>query len=175
MRKFLIGALTVLVVGGAYGAAFYIDSPRCAGSSTLSGGQYWFDVDSTDTHVVDTIYSDTVTIDPLAKWMNLSIKMLGYTVCDSCNDSMNIIIHGITAHEGRMKTTIFTDTIPNTLGTLDSTIELTKKINLDSLVATQFWFETIILDSVIIGDLGTGDSVRVQLDYMVGQKAYMDY
>jgi len=173
LRKFVIGFTTLLAVTCVYGAAFYVDSPRFAGSNTLSGSQYWFAVDSTDTHMVDTVYSDTVTLDSLAKWMNISIKMLGYTMCDSCNDSMNIVVHGITAHEGRMKTTIFTDTIPTTLGTLDSTIELTKKIYLDSLVATQFWFETIVSDSVIIGNI-TPDSIRVELDYMVGHKAFVD-
>jgi len=173
MRKFLIGALTVLVVGGAYGAAFYYDSPRFAGSSTLSGGQYWFAVDSTDTYMVDTVYSDTVAVDTLAKWMNLSLQLMGYTLCDSCNAACTVIVKTKTTYNGQFPITLSTDTI-----TMDSTTSATVVYkNCDSIAANQLWFETVVADSFISNHAASSDldSIRLQLQYKVASKAYMDY
>ena len=113
-----------------------------------------------------TVYSDTVPIDSLAKWVVGQYELKGFTPCDSCNDSVLVIVTVHTAFDGEFLRTILTDTLATTL---DSTAAASLFwLSLDSTIANELWFATRIKDSVITT---VTDSFRTELMYKVGYKA----
>ena len=88
---------------------------RPDGVYTNAGGNYYVVVDSSDTLETDTLYSDTVEIDTGANWANIVLAVTGFSVCDSCNDSVLVIVKTRTSFEGITGRTIYTDTFATTL------------------------------------------------------------
>lgn len=166
MKRILILVLAGLA-GIAGAAVFHVDEDlRWCGSSTPSTNDYWIVVDSSDTLEDVTVYSDTFVIDSLAKWIVGEYALNGFTPCDSCNDSVLVIITGHTAYNGSFGRTVLTDTLATTL---DSTAAKSLFwLSLDSTIANQFWMATQIKDSVITT---VSDSFRTELQYKVGDKA----
>lgn len=139
---------------------------RWRGTATPSTNDYWIVVDSSDTLEDVTVYSDTVPIDSLAKWVVGQYELKGFTPCDSCNDSVLVIVTVHTAFDGEFLRTILTDTLATTL---DSTAAASLFwLSLDSTIANELWFATRIKDSVITT---VTDSFRTELMYKVGYKA----
>lgn len=143
---------------------------RWAGTNTLPSGTYYFIMDSTDTFPVDTFFSDTIVIGDF-KWLNIGAKFDGFVLADSANDSMVIILNGIASFNGQFERIIWTDTIPTTLGTLDSTLEILAFVRVDTLAANRFFIRAIVKDSFIsdFDSYSDKDSNEIRLRYEVGQ------
>lgn len=143
---FVIGVLlTTFVIGANY------DRVRIAGESTVdASGTYYFVCDSSDTFQIDTIFSDTMTIGEF-KYIDYSLGITGYNMADSANDSLLMIVEGVGSYNGNIPVVIFRDTLPNTLGTLDSTSVATGTVKIDTLPINQMYFRTIVKDSFIMG------------------------
>ena len=147
---------------------------RPQGSATVASHTWYHVCDSSDTFQVDTFYSDTVD---LGSYENLvyRLRLTGYALADSANDSVLILVHGVGRNEASalFDSAIIIDTIPTTLGTLDSTEYIQGVLRLDSLPYTQLFFRTIVMDSFISGyDVGAfsdKDSSEFRLYYDVVQ------
>jgi len=158
----ILGAVAVLSFEGAY------NDVRWAGSNTQAGGQYYQCVDSSDTFQVDTFYSDTIDVGDY-KWLNAMLALTGFTLADSCNDSVWIKVQAIGSYNGLAKRELARDSF--TCHTLDSTEELTMFINMDSSAVNKLHFMTIVSDSFIAGENQTGndDSSAYRMRYLVTQ------
>ena len=175
MRKFLI-PLLMLTAGGLLAFSGSMDRLRVAGSATPGTQRHLIIYDSTvlihdtDTINTDTVYSDTVAVGDF-KWADISISLDGFTLATDVFDSSVVVVKGIVAHDGRNKRTIFLDTFPTTTpgaAGIDSTTTLSAIVRLDTLAVNQFWFETVILDS--IRDMTVAvDTSAYELNYWVGQ------
>lgn len=164
-----LGLVAVAVLGmTALSASF--QKLRVSGASTPNTGAFYFVCDSSDTFQVDTAYSDTVAIGDY-KWLYYNLHMTGYTLADSANDSVLVIIKGYGTYDGSMSTVILTDTIPTTLGTLDSTAVISGTIKIDSLGFNKLYFETVFKDSFIMG--AGVDTTTIRLKYNVLQSEYV--
>lgn len=127
------------------------NTPRPGGSSTIAGGYIYQVVDSTDTVQVDTFASDTVAIDTGTNWMNYGYEVVAATKCDSCNDSVLIIVQAYTSYGlTTAKRLIDTDTFSTNPLTAGDTIW--NNYYMDTMVCNYLWFTTIIKDSVILGN-----------------------
>lgn len=158
----LIAAVTVMSFEGAY------NNVRWAGTNTQSGGQYYQCVDSSDTFQVDTFYSDTIDIGDY-KWINAMLALTGFTLADSCNDSVWIKVQARGSYNGLADRELARDSF--TAHTLDSTEELYMYINADSFAVNKLHFQTIISDSFIAGENQTGndDSSSFRFQYIATQ------
>lgn len=153
MRKLrnlsLIGA--ILVFAGIVSAfSGSINLIRWAGSSVRPGNEYALQVDSTDTVPVDTVISDVVSVGDY-KWCNFMWQNTGYTLSDSANDSVTFIAQVVGTHNGQFERILLYDTLPNTLGTLDSTDFSIKDFRIDSIAVNQLYVRMIVTDSFILG------------------------
>jgi len=139
---------------------------RPEGTSTPSSGTYYLVCDSSDTFQVDTIYSDTVPLGDYG-YIDYRVAMTGFSVADSANDSIIVIVRGHASYEGKMDTVLTFDTFPQTLGTLDSTDYAVGVLKIDTLPYDRFYFETIVKDSFILG--AGKDSSEIRMFYQAVQ------
>jgi hypothetical protein len=141
---------------------------RPAGSVTISGTNIYQICDSTDTFQVDTFKSDTIVIDTSTTWVNYCFEYLSEAQADSANDSINIIVLTYTSYNLGMKRLVDTDTfgLSATGPAVGDTIW--SNLHVDTLVLTRLWFETIMMDSFIMG-AGIDTNV-IGLRYQVLQK-----
>lgn len=148
MKRFLallaLGAVFALSV---YAAESY-NRLRANGASTTSANNFYLVGDSADTFLVDTFYSDTLTLDPDDDYLNLAIQLAGFTSADSMNDSVVIICLTKTAYAPSPALTVYTDTFTTTL---DSTEVQRHHLYRDTLIENLLWIETIVKDSFILG------------------------
>lgn len=159
----VIGLLTVSVFGlNTTWKAFTVASTR----TTLNHWMY-IAMDSTDTFVVDTFYSDTITLGEY-QYTTLHIALKGFTIPDSANDSVICIVQGYGSYNGQMERLLLTDTIPTTPGTLDSSLFILTPITTDSMGINKFFFRTIVKDSFIDGD-GAEDTLKLEIIYQLTQ------
>jgi len=174
--KRLIGVIVMLVIVGVLGLASTHTGDyalvRPAGTATHTGSGIYLVCDSTDTFQVDTFYSDTVAIDTGTHWVNYVLTGHTHTIADSANDSITVDILVYTSYAyGMAKRLVATDTFPTTLA-LGDTVWGT--FNVDTLIFTRLWFETIISDSFIshynVGDFSDKDSSEFRFTYEVLQK-----
>lgn len=160
----VLGLAVVAFVVGVSGLSYQNVRPR--GVNTPSDGSFYLVCDSTDTLQIDTFYSDTVSIGGY-KYINYKLDLMGFNLADSANDSVVIVVKGIGSIDGQYPITVITDTIPTTLGTLDSTTVITGIVKIDTLPLNRLYFETVVKDSFI---MGAGiDSSLLQLRYGVIQ------
>ena len=146
----LLGVLGLAVISAmAFDGTYNV--VRVNGSSTLSGGLIYQICDSSDTHQVDTFYSDTIDIGDY-KYLNLGYELTGYSLTDSSNDSVVIDIKVIGSYNGAGKVTLLTDSANATAGALDSTANPFYKImRIDTLGLNKCYMEMVISDSFIMG------------------------
>ena len=169
MKRFiLIGLLGCATL--AWGFAGDYDRVRPNGASTISGGIFWQFVDSSDTFQVDTFYSDTIDIGDY-KYLNIAYGVTGYTLADSCNDSVTIDIKAFGTYNGMFKRALLTDSANATAGALDSTGEFLKYAAVDSQAINQLYFEIVVSDSFIAGagETSNDDSSKFAMNIEVGQ------
>lgn len=162
MKRFFLLAM-ILVVGAIGVKSIELVRVRPQGTSQPSNDAYYLVCDSSDTFEVDTFYSDTVTIGDM-KFLNWKFSCYGFTMADSANDSVLMIVQGIGTIDGRYPITVFTDTI-GAAGTIDSAAIYSGIAKIDSLPVNQLYFRTVVSDSFI---LGAGvDSSLFRLKYHV--------
>lgn len=144
---------------------------RPAGIYTHTGACLYLVCDSSDTFQVDTFYSDTVLIDTGTHWVNYVFTGHTHTLADSANDSVSVSVFTYTSYEKSAKRLVATDTFPTTLAVGDTVWGF---LNVDTLVFTRLWFETIIGDSFIshynVGAFSDKDSSEFRFTYEVLQK-----
>lgn len=148
MKRIIALIVLGLMVASAYALTYTNVRPR--GANTPSNGAYYLVCDSTDTLQVDTFYSDTVSIADY-KYLHYKLQLTGYTLADSANDSVVIVVKGFGTIDGQYPITVLTDTIPTTLGSLDSTATIAGVVKIDSLPFNKLYFETVVKDSFILG------------------------
>ena len=143
------------------------NTPRPAGTSTATGGYIYQTVDSSDTFQVDTFASDTVVIDTGTKWLNYGYEVVAFTACDSCNDSIEIIVLAYTSYGlTTAKRLIDTDTFSTNPLVAGDTIW--SNYYMDTMVCNYLWFTTVVSDSVIKDD--GPESTSITLRYPVLQR-----
>lgn len=144
---------------------------RPAGIYTVTGAGLKLICDSTDSFQVDTFYSDTVLIDTSTHIVNYVFTGHTHTLADSANDSVTVDVLTYTSYERSAKRLVATDTFPTTLALGDT---VWGHFNIDTLVFTRMWFETIIGDSFVshydVGDFSDKDSSEFRFTYEVLQK-----
>jgi len=173
--KRLIGVLIVLAFVGTLTIAATHSNDyarvRPAGIYTHTGAGLYLVCDSSDTFQVDTFYSDTVLLDASTHWVNYVLTGHTHTLADSANDSITVDILIYTSYERSAKRLVATDTFPTTLALGDTVWGF---LNVDTLVFTRMWFETIISDSFIshynVGAFSDKDSSEFRFTYEVLQK-----
>ena len=173
MKRFLfLLALTGLLYG--MGQTIDYDIVPSQGAVTPNNGRYDFVCDSADTYQVDTFFSDTIEIGDF-RYLKYILNLDGYTLADSANDSVNIVVTGWGTYNNKISTLMLTDTIPTTLGTLDSTATISGFVLIDSLLSlsNRMYFRTIVSDSFIsgydVGGFSDKDSTQLYLRYQVLQ------
>ena len=174
MKRF-IGVLFVLAVVGAFTLAATHSNDyarvRPAGIYTHTGAGIYLVCDSSDTFQVDTFYSDTVLLDASTHWVNYVLTGHTHSLADSANDSVTVDVLIYTSYERSAKRLVVTDTFPTTLALGDTVWGF---LNVDTLIFTRLWFETIISDSFIshynVGAFSDKDSSEFRFTYEVLQK-----
>lgn len=154
---------------------------RFNGVATNSGDQEWFTIDSAiiggDSFWVDTVYTDTFYLGDSVnwKWLHVFSKFLGYSLCDSCYDSMYVSYQLYGSYGNDLVKLLATDTFPTTnpgAAKPDSAASdsiLTHQIRIDTFLVDRVWIVSRLHDS--IGYMDTTDcSLRVQLRYELGAK-----
>lgn len=169
MKKFLFLCL-IGFIGVAYAFTGDYDEIRVAGSATNPGGKIVMYVDSSDTHAVDTFFSDTIEVGDF-KWVNIIAQLTGYTLADSSNDSVPIIYDVFGTINGTGVQTILSDSLNATAGALDSAVEYIDIKRLDSIGVNRLYIRTIISDSFIAGagETSNDDSNQFTFRYQVSQ------
>jgi hypothetical protein len=158
----LLAAPFLLVAGNA-------EKVRVAGSNTVSGDIFYVSCDSADTFGVDTVYSDTVTVDTLKDQFLFYVNRANITICDSCNDSTIVAVTLFTQWENGMvfapwSATMDADTLPDTVSGRLFIGAATSSFSPDSMVGDKVWFETVFSDSVIKDAIIDSTTVRVRID-----------
>lgn len=170
--KRLIFIAAALFAVGVYAAGINHHVARPAGtSSTASEATYTID-SSTTRQFIDTLSSDTIGLDLAAKSLQLAYELTGFTICDSCNDSVILISQAVTSMDGHAERVVFTDTF-GTNGTLDSTEIVRKNFAsdvLDTLFYNKLFFRTIIKDSVLEFSADEDQTFRIAINYRVVEK-----
>jgi hypothetical protein len=140
---------------------------RINGTSTVSGGIFYLVCDSTDTFQVDTFFSDTLEIDKDVDYFNIAVALLGYSLADSGNDSVEIISRVQTAYPGMPALTIYTDTFTTTL---DSTEVQRHHLYRDTMLENLVWVQTIVSDSFILGEGKDSMLLKMQVHTLTQDK-----
>ena len=161
MKKTVLFVLAVVALSAwAIGANWTSHVMNANGASAQPGHKVELTYDSSAaTLAVDTVYSDTIDIkgySQLGIWYNLG----NATVCDSCNDSIKIIVQTlIRGSYGNGWYKLKTDTVG--LNNIDSAGDTSKVryIDIDTFPAMSLTFRTIIKDSVILTDTATSTSL----------------
>lgn len=173
--KFVGMVFLVLFAAVAMAMTVSYTSLRPAGSDTYPGNLFYMAVDSADSHKVDTFYSDTFDVwdgefdITVADFLNMGAELTGFTVCDSCNDSVVIVVTAKTQFDNEPARSLWVDTFTTTL---DSTEVLRKDLRTDSLVLAKIFFETIVKDSFVAGaaQSDNDDSLRLAINYYIAEK-----
>ena len=136
-------------------------------------GNVWYQAqDSSDTFRVDTLLSTVIDIGDY-KWVNINAQIIGFTLADSCNDSVPVMVkaYGTYDNMNHTKRTLLSDSLNATPGALDSAVAYNWIIRVDSVGLNKLYFETVISDSFIAGEAETSndDSSRFQFMYTVTQ------
>ncbi|MCK5605650.1 hypothetical protein KAR91_27395 [Candidatus Pacearchaeota archaeon] len=153
--------LSVVVMG--FSVVSLYDKVRQSGAATPNTDVFYIAQDSADSFNVDTTYSDTIVLENY-KYLNLSAQMTGYSLADSANDSLVAVIQGYGMYRGSFHTLLYTDTLPTSLGTLDSTDVQLQTIRIDTVGFNQFYIRTIYKDS-FVSELTTPDTTEVRMEY----------
>lgn len=170
MRKIWVTLYLLAIATMVYGAVVdaQYNKVRVSGAVTPNTDVYYIAQDSSDSFNVDTTYSDTITIFNY-KYLNIAVAMTGYNLADSANDSVLAIIQGYGMYNGKFATLLYTDTLPTTLGALDSTDVQLQTFRIDTVGFNQFYFRTIFKDSFVSDEVPGGDSTRIAMEYRVLQ------
>lgn len=147
MKKFVLLLVLAVIVYSVQAITY--DYVRPAGTVTPNTGLFRIAMDSLDTFYVDTIYSDTIALDT-SKYLYYNLNLDGFTIPDSANDSVIILVTGWGTYNGRMSTQIMSDSL-SIDGDLDSTTTIIGTIKIDTLGFNKFYFRTIVSDSFIYG------------------------
>ena len=174
MKRF-IGVIVLMAAIAAFSLAATHSNDyalvRPAGIYTHTGAGIFLVCDSSDTFQVDTFYSDTVLIDTSTHWLNYVLTGHTHTMADSSNDSVTVDVLIYTSYEKSAKRLVAADTFPTTLAVGDTVWGF---LNVDTLIFTRLWFETIISDSFIshydVGAFSDKDSSEFRFTYEVLQK-----
>ncbi len=173
MKKFLfvmipLTALSVVVMGVSVVSVY--NKARQSGAATPNTDVFYLAQDSSDSFAVDTTFSDTIEIENF-KYLNISAQITGYSLADSANDSLVAVIQGYGSYNGFFKTLLYTDTLPTSLGTLDSTDIQLQTFRIDTVGFNQFYIRTIYKDSFVAGagETGNDDSTRIAMEYKILQ------
>ena len=163
--------LYVLIVLGLAGVAIAATTTynvaRVAGSATVSGQNAYIVWDSTDTALIDTIYSDTIEVLE-SKAVNIALEYTDGVLSDSCNDSMVVIVNTYTWFPGAPKKLLYTDTFFDTNAVTTPLALKTHNFKSDTMLYQYLYFETITKDSVI---MGAGiDTITLKMRYHVLQR-----
>lgn len=162
--------VVIALAAVGYAAVATYHQLRLEGASTPSGGTYIWQSDHTDSFYVDTFVSDTLDVSQAAQVATLA-ELTTFTECDSCNDSIILIVQTLTAFNGSAAHIIHTDTF-GTDGTLTDGEELQWHFASDTLLYNKLWFRTIMSDSVVTDADSTCDSTFIDLKYHVVQRPY---
>ena len=166
MKRFGLLLFVGLIVSAMMVHSVSYKKVKTQGAGTPNTGTYYLACDSSDTFQVDTFYSDTFDLLDY-KYLDYFLAMTGFAMADSANDSAVIIVQGHGIFSGRLDSAVTFDTLPHTLGTLDSTEYAHGTLKFDTLPYNQFYFTTIVKDSFI---LGAGlDSSEFRFNYEVVQ------
>ncbi len=174
MKRFLgvtilMAAIAVFCLAATHSDDYALVRP--GGIYTHTGAGLYLVCDSSDTFQVDTFYSDTVLLDAGTHWVNYVFTGHTHTLADSANDSITVSILTYTSYEQSAKRLVATDTFPTTLAVGDSVWGF---LNVDTLIFTRLWFETIISDSFIshynVGAFSDKDSSEFRFTLEVLQK-----
>lgn len=148
MKRLFVLLFVFAVVSGVQALSYLNVRPQ--GVNNPADGHYYLVCDSSDTFQIDTFYSDTIEFDEY-KYLHYKLQLTGYSLSDSANDSVVIVVKGIGTIGGQYPITVITDTIPTTLGTLDSTATISGIVKCDTLAFNRLHFETVVKDSFIMG------------------------
>ena len=159
----LMAAIAVFCLAATHSNDYALVRP--AGIYTVTGAGLNLVCDSSDTFQVDTFYSDTVQVDTNTHWVNYVLTGHTHSRADSANDSVTVDVLIYTSYEKSAKRLVATDTFPTTLALGDTVWGF---LNVDTLVFTRLWFETILSDSFIMGE-GV-DTSEFRFTYEVLQK-----
>lgn len=155
MRRLVIFAL-LLMAASAYavlksGETIYV---RPAGSDQVALG-HSISLDSSDSFVIDTIWSDSVLVDPTKEYFLVGLIRGHVTLCDSCNDSMivKVVTYSGMVDAGYSKVidsfSFARDTTRDTANRVFYISPATAAARVaDSTVWQKVWWATVISDSV---------------------------
>ena len=171
MKKttYFVVMAVVLLAAYLFAANQSYDIVRIAGSNTVAGGKFLQTLcDSTDSFMVDTMWSDTVWVDSNASFMHIALCRDTVIIGDSANDSPIVQINVWTGYTGGTDARIIAtktfdaDPLPDTAFIGLYINPLTSTFYPDSMVMRQVWFQTIVSDSYLIG---TGKTITVPTTY----------
>lgn len=142
---------------------------RPAGVNTAVGNYMQIVHDSSDTHNVDTFWSDTITIPDTSTYVKIIYSFGGVQMADSANDSVTIEIQTLMTTGSLPSVVIFNDSFNLVSGSTTNAEAIRRVIKFDTLLENKIYFRTITTDSFIT-DVDGFDTSLVNLAFYLLSK-----
>lgn len=166
MKRYFLTAMVGLAVGVmAWAMPIKTKTCRLAGSSTPTGYMYYNVVDSTDTFEVDTMFSDSVSVDSAQRvviqyYLDTIIRGTG------CNDSALLIFSTYTkTRDGNLSRLLFSDTLGGNTVVKDTNF---RHFASDTLLYDLLYFRAILKDSAIVTTNSAASGKKLDTNYVKG-------